>query len=121
MSEAAGVDLRPVFSSFLDQTGTPLVTAKLASPPDKAARLRLTQSRYSPLGSSASVDQLWQIPVRIRYGDDRGTTSTKTLLVAPVKELPIGTPARPPRWVSLNVWTCNRATAGTSSLPASRI
>ena len=53
------------FSTFLDQPGVPLVTAKLscASTP----QLQLSQQRFLPRGSQGSADQLWNIPVCVKY------------------------------------------------------
>src|SRR5258706_9913555 len=46
ISADAGVDVTPVFSSFLDQVGTPLVTAELQC--TGAPKLVLSQQRYLP-------------------------------------------------------------------------
>jgi alanyl aminopeptidase len=54
------------FSSFLDQPGVPLVTAHLSCG-GGSAQLQLTQQRFLPRGSAGSADQLWDIPVCVRY------------------------------------------------------
>jgi alanyl aminopeptidase len=54
------------FSSFLDQPGVPLVTAHLSCA-GGSAQLQLSEQRFLPRGSSGSADQLWDIPVCVRY------------------------------------------------------
>lgn len=54
------------FSSFLNQAGVPLVSAKLqcgAGTP----KLELSQQRFLPRGSQGSSNQTWNIPVCVRY------------------------------------------------------
>ena len=65
------------FSTFLDQPGVPLVTAHLSCAGGNA-ELQLSQQRFLPRGSAGSADQLWNIPVCVRYpagdGDERQCT-----------------------------------------------
>src|SRR5439155_317518 len=51
-SAAAGRDVAPAFTTFIEQPGVPLVDATLRCEGDKAS-LALRQSRYLPLGSTA--------------------------------------------------------------------
>ncbi|MFL5454289.1 MAG: M1 family metallopeptidase [Myxococcales bacterium] len=66
IGKAAGQDVKAAFRSFIDQEGVPLVEAKTTCTDDHG-RLRLAQSRYLPLGSEASRDRVWQVPVCARY------------------------------------------------------
>jgi alanyl aminopeptidase len=68
----------PAFSTFLDQNGVPKVEVALECR-DSHARLALAQSRLVPLGGQKS-EQRWQVPVCARYGDDKATRQTCTLL-----------------------------------------
>jgi len=82
-SAAAGRDIAPAFSTFLDQPGVPLVSAEVkcgqgAEPP----QLELAQRRFLPLGSPAVSNQLWQIPVCVRYPGP-GQARFCTLLTQP--------------------------------------
>lgn len=65
LSRAAGRDLGPDFSSFLDAPGVPLVSAALVCS-DGRASLSLTQSRLLPLGSEGDAAQTWHVPVCAR-------------------------------------------------------
>ena len=54
------------FSSFLDQAGVPLVSVKLQCTRDDA-NLQLSQERFLPLGSQGASNQLWEIPICVKY------------------------------------------------------
>jgi alanyl aminopeptidase len=62
LSKASGKDLGPLFASFLDQAGVPLVTAK-ATCEGGQGRLALTQERWLPFASSSPKDLAWTVPV----------------------------------------------------------
>ncbi len=62
-----GETFKKAFKSFLNQNGVPLVATKLDCNPKGAAELQLSQSRYLPIGSTASTDRLWGIPVCVRF------------------------------------------------------
>ncbi len=100
VSAKAGTDVSPVFSSFLDQVGTPLVTAELQCT-GKAPKLLLSQQRYLPLGSTATADETWNLPVCVRYPTAKGDVHACTVLTAPKGELALeGTTC--PSWVLAN-------------------
>jgi alanyl aminopeptidase len=62
------------FASFLDQPGVPLLRVALDCS-GETPRLNIEQQRYRPVGSSASADGTWQVPMCVRWGDGRGTAS----------------------------------------------
>ncbi|HEX9577875.1 MAG TPA: M1 family aminopeptidase, partial [Myxococcales bacterium] len=63
ISAEAGKEVAPAFSTFLDQPGLPLVSAKVSCAGGKG-QVELSQARYVPLGAQKpSQDQVWQIPV----------------------------------------------------------
>jgi len=67
MSEAAGLDIGPVLSSFVDQPGAPVVALDLRC--DKGTpRVSLTQARYLPAGMTSDKPQTWRIPICVKYG-----------------------------------------------------
>lgn len=83
------------FSSFLDQPGVPLLTAKLqcgAGTP----KFQLSQQRFLPRGSQGSFNQTWNIPVCVRYpaGSDNSracilmTNATASIDLANAKGCP---------------------------------
>lgn len=72
LAEGSGrPELADAFSSFLFQPGVPLISAQLSCDGDRP-ELDLSQSRYLPLGSRASRDQSWQLPVCVRFGTSDG-------------------------------------------------
>jgi alanyl aminopeptidase len=99
ISSAAGTDVTPLFSSFLDQVGTPLVTAELQC--SGAPKLVLSQQRYLPLGSKAAQDQTWKTPICVRYPTAKGDARACTVLAEPKGELALEG-ATCPKWVLAN-------------------
>jgi alanyl aminopeptidase len=76
----------PAFRSFVDQSGLPVVEAKIncsASSP----RVFLRQSRYFPLGSKGKQDRTWLIPACLEFGTPAGATTRCINVDAPSKEL----------------------------------
>jgi alanyl aminopeptidase len=78
LSEASGRDVAGPMRSFLDQPGVPFVEAKLAC--EAGSALKLAQSRYVPLGSTAEANRAWQIPVCARYAKGEGSAVACSLL-----------------------------------------
>jgi alanyl aminopeptidase len=100
ISAKAGVDVKPVFSSFLDQVGTPLVTAQLQCT-GNAPKLLLSQQRYLPIGSKGEANQTWNTPVCVRYPAAKGEVRTCTVLGGETAELALeGTAC--PKWLLAN-------------------
>jgi alanyl aminopeptidase len=65
ISAESGKDVAQAFSTFLDQGGLPLVSAKVVCEGPKG-KIELSQARYLPLGAGQAREQLWQIPVCVR-------------------------------------------------------
>ena len=70
ISAESGKDVATPFSTFLDQGGVPLVTAKLVCEGGKG-RLTLSQTRYVPIGAGQAREQVWQVPVCARTNAGR--------------------------------------------------
>jgi len=70
------------FHSFLDQAGLPLLQAELQCEAGNN-RIRLSQSRYLPLGSKGSTQQTWKIPVCVKTGTagTKPADTTKTCVL----------------------------------------
>ena len=99
LSKAAGRDVAPAFSSFLDQPGVPLVSGDVKC--GEPARLALSQRRFLPLGSHAPAGALWQIPVCARSaGGSRSGSCTLVAEPSASAALPAGAPCPP--WLLLN-------------------
>jgi len=88
------------FSSFLLQPGVPLIETALQCG-DEAAAVRVEQSRYLPLGSTAERDRHWRLPVCLRYADGENSGRLCELVETPsaVIELPSATC---PDWIMPN-------------------
>ncbi len=71
-------DVVEAMKSFVDQPGLPLVSAELNCT-DNQTSLKLSQSRYAPLGSQIKQGQSWQIPVCAKFGF--GETSEKSCVL----------------------------------------
>jgi alanyl aminopeptidase len=89
------------FSSFLDQPGVPLVIAQLECN-GGAAQLDLSQQRFFPLGSTGTTNQLWKVPVCVRYPAGSGDSSQCTLLEQKSAELQLSKVTGCPGWVVAN-------------------
>jgi len=71
LAQSAGNDrVVAAFSSFIDQPGLPLVSARLSCGAGQAPSVTLEQSRYFQLGAVQESDQSWKIPVCLAYVAD---------------------------------------------------
>jgi len=80
-------DVVPAMKSFVDQPGLPLVSGQVAKlemvngeSKQTQSAVRLTQSRYAPLGSKTTQGQIWQIPVCAKFGYGNETVKSCELL-----------------------------------------
>ncbi|MDQ3035095.1 MAG: ERAP1-like C-terminal domain-containing protein [Myxococcota bacterium] len=80
LAEESGRDVRAPMESFLLQPGVPLIEANVVCEEGQPARLALSQRRYLPVGSRASADARWQVPVCARYAAGGEVRETCTLL-----------------------------------------
>jgi cytosol alanyl aminopeptidase len=99
LSTSSKRDVTAAFSTFLNQAGVPVVSMALQCKGGKAA-LQLEQSRSVPLGSKGSTDQVWKLPLCIRYGAGAWGKSECMLMTkaAETHELAGGCP----EWVQAN-------------------
>jgi alanyl aminopeptidase len=89
------------FSTFLDQPGVPLVTAALDCS-GGAATLKLSQQRFLPLGSVGSADQIWEIPLCVRYPAGQRDARKCELLSHKSAQLQLTQGGGCPPWVEAN-------------------
>jgi alanyl aminopeptidase len=103
----AGRELAGPFSSFLDQAGAPRIGMELrcptkekkdASPP----KLRLTQRRQLPVGSKGEAQQLWQVPICVRWSAKGEEQRACTLLTGAEGELQLTGARACPDWLLPN-------------------
>ncbi len=102
MSDAAGLDIGPVLSSFVDQPGSPVVTVDVRC--DKGTpRVSLTQARYARAGVPRSdKPATWRIPICVKYGAAAGTARACMLLTGVHAELLLDETKVCPDWVMGN-------------------
>ncbi|HYO82974.1 MAG TPA: M1 family metallopeptidase, partial [Bryobacteraceae bacterium] len=100
ISSAAGKDLTPAFSNFLDRGGVPLVEVSVdctAKP-----KIVLKQSRALPIGSKGSRDEYWSVPVCVRY-EAGGKQSTECFLLSdPRDQAELRAASSCPEWLLPN-------------------
>src|SRR4029077_11714727 len=89
------------FSTFLDQPGVPLVTTHLSCG-GGSTQLQLSQRRFLPRGSAGTADQLWDIPVCVRYPSSNGDERQCTLLTSKSATLRLGKVFGCPAWIYAN-------------------
>ena len=82
LSEAAGKDVAAPFRTFLQQPGLPMIEVATACEEAKGS-VKLTQSRFLPLGSKGDPKKRWQIPVCLRYAAGGKQHEKCTLLSQP--------------------------------------
>ncbi len=102
LSEEAGRDLSGPLSTFLDQTGAPLVSVDLECPSSAPAVLRLEQKPYRPAGARDRTPQAWQVPICARYGTGESSGRACTLLTGATAELVLPADAGCPDWIVAN-------------------
>jgi alanyl aminopeptidase len=101
MSEAAGKDLKPLFDSFVLQSGVPVVSVKLACEKGARPTLELAQSRYKPTGSELDPKRTWTIPMCVRWSAGGKTGRDCTTLAAATGTLALTAPSCPD-WILPN-------------------
>jgi alanyl aminopeptidase len=89
------------FKSFIDQPGVPFVKIAVECGAGKPA-LVVTQQRYLPLGSSASANQTWGIPLSVRYADNGTIREQKGIVTGQSSRFELKDAASCPQWVMPN-------------------
>ncbi len=100
IGSATKKDVTQPFSTFLNQAGVPLVSVSLDCR-QNTPTLHVEQQRFLPLGSKGSADQLWQIPVCVRYGTGDTGESACELIAQPKVDWALKTKSCP-AWVQAN-------------------
>ena len=94
-------EVAQAFSSFLDQAGVPLITPKLDCNGGNI-QLQLSQQRFLPRGSQGSSDQVWSVPVCVKYPAGAGIQRECTLLTKKTGSMSLGKAKACPAWVYPN-------------------
>jgi puromycin-sensitive aminopeptidase len=76
LQQASNAPVTEVMQSWVAQGGYPVVSVSL-----EGNNLKLSQKRFfSKPGAKTGADQLWQVPLVIRYEDSNGVHETRALL-----------------------------------------
>jgi alanyl aminopeptidase len=102
ISTAAGREIAPAFSSFLDQEGVPVVSMALSCPKGQPPVVELAQERYLPRGSTGATRRTWQIPLCVRHGKGKKVGTACTLLTETRGTLPLTGVKGCPAWLLPN-------------------
>jgi cytosol alanyl aminopeptidase len=102
ITEVAGAEAGAAFSTFIEQEGVPLVTAKLSCQKGQPPTVSLQQERFIPLGSSASRVRAWGLPVCVRYPVGKATEVECVLLANEVGSLALTKTKSCPAWILPN-------------------
>lgn len=98
IGQASNADLAPAFSTFLNQSGVPLISEQLQCA--SSAVLKLEMSRSTPLGSKAPLNQLWHVPVCVKYEIAANPDSKCYLVKTASQDLPLANSC--PKWIFAN-------------------
>ena len=107
LSQVSGQPVAETLVTFLDQPGLPILDVSLATLPDGAAGVHLSQRRYLPEGEAVTgtVTPRWHVPVVLRVGDAAGELGRgPCLLTTPTLQIPLALPPSPrtPTWIHPN-------------------
>ncbi|HYQ90250.1 MAG TPA: M1 family metallopeptidase [Candidatus Binatia bacterium] len=97
LSKVSGKDASGAMTSFLDQGGVPLVSAEVLAD----GRVKLSQQRFLGYGVTAPSQQLWRIPVSLKYSDGSAVHTQSVLLTEPEMTV-THEGGKAPRWLNLN-------------------
>src|SRR5580658_2235336 len=100
IDKAAGRDVGAAFNTFLNQPGVPLLTVELHC--EGAPKLALTQRRSLPMGSKGNAQQVWKIPVCVKYGEGSSAQEDCSLFSQPSGEMKLTHAKSCPAWVMAN-------------------
>jgi alanyl aminopeptidase len=90
ISDVSGQDVVPAFDTFLDQSGVPELTVQLSCARGKKPELALAQQRLLPVGTTATSDRLWQVPVCARWSSGKKEGHGCVLMTSATATLPLG-------------------------------
>jgi alanyl aminopeptidase len=98
---AANKDVKPLFDTFILQSGVPLVGFELQCKAGSPPSLALAQQRYAPTGSQIDPKRTWQIPICVKWGAGAATGRDCTTLTAATGTLALSAKTCPD-WVNPN-------------------
>src|SRR5580704_2093218 len=99
LSSTSKKDIGGPFSTFLNQAGVPVVSVTLDCAKQPAV-LHTKQSRSLPAGSKGSTEEVWKMPLCVRY--DGSTAAECTLLTTAEQDVALRNAKSCPAWVDGN-------------------
>lgn len=102
LSAEAGRNIAAPFSTFLEQTGAPVISAEIRCGGGAPPRLSLSQRPYRPLGSRDASPKSWHVPVCVRYGVGSALGRECALLTEAAADLALASTTSCPDWVMAN-------------------
>lgn len=100
LDAASGKPVSAAMATFLDQPGTPLLTVEPICE-GASVTLKVSQSRYKPVNSTAPDSGPWQIPACFRY-EERGKSNVYCELIDSADKVVTLPTNRCPKWVYPN-------------------
>jgi len=101
VTEASGTDHKPMFDSFVLQSGVPLVSVKLACTKGDKPKLVASQRRYKPIGSRIDPHRTWTLPMCVRWSAGKVTGHDCAVVTGETGDLPLSATTCP-AWVLPN-------------------
>ncbi len=81
LQQASQQPVSKMMESWILQAGHPLIDVSLGgSDAAGATQIQLSQRRFYSAAQAPASDQLWQVPMQVRYEDDAGVHTTRYLL-----------------------------------------
>jgi aminopeptidase N len=103
MGAVLGEEFAASFRTFLEQPGVPEVAVTLECDAAAPPRLALAQKRFLPLGSTASTDQTWRVPMCVTWGGKAsGSGEACGFLAAKTGGLELAGAKACPSWIMAN-------------------
>ena len=94
-------DVVESFTSFIMQPGIPYLDVEFTCPAPDAGLIKVSQSRYAPLGSTIDpTAQSWVIPIAIKMNGANGERTVRQMFSGPNVEIPLDGGC--PDWVAPN-------------------
>jgi alanyl aminopeptidase len=130
LSGAANRDVGPLVGTFLNQTGAPVIAARIEC--QGSPKLLLRQSAYRALGSPPEA-RTWRVPICAKLGARSGVTTECTVLAEETGEIVLPRGAACPEWafantgaagyyrVAMTVEQARAALVGGQLTPAERV
>jgi alanyl aminopeptidase len=99
LNSASTKNIGGAFSTFLNQAGVPAVSLTLDCGKQPAV-LHTKQARSLPAGSKGSTEEVWKLPLCVRY--DGSAAAECTLLTAPEQDVTLRNAKSCPAWLDGN-------------------